>query len=305
MPKIGVSCIIGIMLEIVDSTAELLETLFIPIVLIELIVLRRARRLGWARIKEMLANGATYLVYLPAAILGVAIWTQIYDATDAVIPWSIPTTIWSIPVAIVIADFIYYWEHRIAHEKRLLWDLYHSVHHSSERFDQTTSLRLGAFDALISLVFSLPMILLGFSPGLTLAAMAVVLGYQTWIHTELIERMPRWFEVIFNTPSHHRGHHGAEHPYLDTNYGGILIIWDRLFGTFQAELDTPVYGLTRQIQSSNPIDIQFSQLRMLWSDLRADQSWRTRWARLWNPPGWHLHEDRQTQSAISRSPEAQ
>ena len=281
------------MLDSIETVTELLETIFIPLILVELIVLRRARRLGWARLKEMLANAATYVLYVPAAILGVAVWMRIYDATDSLIPWSIPTTWPAIVVAVVLSDFIYYWEHRVSHEKRLLWDLYHSVHHSSERFDQTTSLRLGMFDAMITLVFSLPMVVLGFSPGLTLTTTALVLGYQTWIHTELIQRMPRWFEAVFNTPSHHRGHHGAERPYLDVNYGGILIIWDRLFGTFQPELARPVYGLTTQIESSNPLDIQFSQLRLLWRDLRAEPVWRTRWRRLWNRPGWQppgVHE---------------
>ena len=98
--------------------------------------------------------------------------------------------------------------------------------------------------------------------------------------------MPRWFEAVFNTPSHHRAHHGAEHPYLDTNYGGFLIVWDKLHGTFQPELATPIYGLTTQIESSNPLDVQFSQLALLGKDLRADTSWRTRLTRLWSRPGW-------------------
>ncbi len=278
----------GSMLDDIDTATELLEAIFIPLILIELLVLRRARRLGWSRIKEMLANGATYLLYLPAGVVGITLWTQVFDAVDGLVPWSIPTNWMTIPIAIVVADFVYYWEHRVSHEKRLLWDLYHSVHHSSERFDQSTSLRLGIFDGMLTLVFSLPMVAAGFSPGLTLASTALVLGYQTWIHTEVIDRLPRWFEAVFNTPSHHRGHHGAEPPYLDVNYGGILIVWDRLFGTFQPELERPVYGLTTQIESSNPIDIQFSQLRLLLRDLRADRSWAMRWARLWNPPGWQL-----------------
>ncbi|MEM9611646.1 MAG: sterol desaturase family protein [Actinomycetota bacterium] len=277
------------MIENLNGVTALFEAVFVPLILIELLVLRRARRLGWARIKEMLANGAGYLfLYLPAGIVGVALWIRVFDAVAEAVPWSVPTNWWTIPVAIVVADFVYYWEHRVSHEKRVLWDLYHSVHHSSEQFDQSTNLRLGVFDGMLTLVFSLPMVVVGFSPGLVLAATALVLGYQTWIHTEVIDRMPRWFEAVFNTPSHHRGHHGAERPYLDVNYGGILIVWDRLFGTFQPELDTPVYGLTTQIESSNPIDIQFSQLWLLIRDLRADRSWRTRWARLWNRPGWQV-----------------
>ena len=127
---------------------------------------------------------------------------------------------------------------------------------------------------------------LGFSPTLVLVATGVVIGYQTWLHTELVTRMPTWFEAVFNTPAHHRAHHGADDHYLDVNYGGILIVWDRLFGTFRAETDRPNYGLTTQIDSSNPLDVQFSQLRRLWNDLRTDTSWRVRLRRLWMHPGW-------------------
>lgn len=300
MTNIEIVSIMGFMTDDIDLATQLLESIFVPLILIELLVLHQARKLGWTRLKEMFANGATFLLFIPAGIIGVAIWTPVFSSLQAIIPWSIPTTWWSVALAIVVADFIYYWEHRVSHERRVLWDLYHSVHHSSEDFDQTTSLRLGILDGILTLVFSLPMIVLGFSTAVTLATTALVLGYQTWIHTELIARMPRWFEAIFNTPSHHRGHHGAEHPYLDVNYGGILIVWDRLFGTFQPELQTPTYGLTQQIESSNPLDIQFSQLRLLWADLRADDDWRTRWARFWNAPGWQPEAVGRVPSRIDR-----
>ncbi len=127
---------------------------------------------------------------------------------------------------------------------------------------------------------------LGFSPTLVLVATGVVVGYQTWLHTEVVQRVPRWFEAVFNTASHHRAHHGADEIYLDVNYGGILIIWDRLFGTFQPEVHRPDYGLTTQINSSNPLDVQFSEIRKLIADLRADESWSVRLRRLWNRPGW-------------------
>lgn len=98
--------------------------------------------------------------------------------------------------------------------------------------------------------------------------------------------MPRWFEFVFNTPSHHRVHHGSEEKYLDSNHGGIFIVWDRLFGTFRAEEARPIYGLTTQIESSNPFDVQFSEIRRLWRDPRGDRRWGIRLQRLWQPPGW-------------------
>ena len=275
------------MLDNLATVTGLLDALFVPILLVEIFVLRRARELGWGRVKEMLANGVTGLVLIPAAIVGAVFWIWVFDGVGSIVPWSIPTTWWSIVLAVVISDFIYYWEHRWSHEVRVLWDSFHSVHHSSPKFDQTTGLRIGVVDGLATTGFHLPMIVMGFSTTLTLASIAVVLAYQTWIHTEVVRKMPRWFEAIFNTASHHRVHHGADDLYLDTNYGGILIVWDRMFGTFQAEEFRPTYGLTTQLESSNPIDIQLSQLRLLWRDLRSDTSWRTRWARLWNRPGWN------------------
>jgi sterol desaturase/sphingolipid hydroxylase (fatty acid hydroxylase superfamily) len=254
---------------------------------VELIWLRRRRRLTWARIKEMGANFSSLLFIVPAGIVGFVAWMWVYETMAGFAPWSLPTNWVTALAAVLLADFIYYWEHRFEHEHRLPWDLYHSVHHSSESYDQTTSLRLGLFDALLTMGYSLPLILLGFSPLLTVAATGVVIGYQTWIHTELVDRMPRWFEAIFNTASHHRAHHGTEEHYLDVNYGAVLIVWDKLFGTFQEETERPVYGLTTQIESSNPLDVQFSQLRLLWRDLRADRSWKTRLRRLWNRPGWN------------------
>ncbi len=278
------------MIENLEVTTEVLEIVIVPLLLAELGWLLWRRRLSWARLKEMAANASSLLVVIPFGILGVAAWYGLFELVARLVPWSIPTTWVSAVAAVVVADLIYYWEHRFEHEHRLPWDLYHSVHHSSESFDQTTGLRLGAFDALLTVGFSLPMVLLGFSPALALAATGVVVGYQTWIHTELIDRLPRWVEAVFNTASHHRAHHGNAHPYLDVNYGGILIIWDRLFGTFQREEHRPTYGLTTQIGSSNPVDVQLSQLRLLIRDLRADRSWRTRLRRLWRRPGWEPRE---------------
>lgn len=269
-----------------QQITDILEFAFVPILLVELVWLWRRSDLTRARVKEMLANTSSLLFVIPGGALGIAVWFAVFEGITRVVPWSIPLTWWSALIAVTVADLIYYLEHRFEHEHRLPWDLYHSVHHSSESYDQTTGLRLGFFDGLLTVGFSTPLVLLGFSPTVALLATGVVVGYQTWIHTEVVRLLPRWVEAIFNTASHHRAHHGADQHYLDVNYGGILIVWDRLFGTFQAETNRPTYGLTTQIESSNPLDVQFSQLRVLWRDLRHDQSWSTRWQRLWNKPGW-------------------
>lgn len=280
--------------DALQTATDLLEVVFVPILAIELIWLRRRRKLGWPRIKEMLANLSSLLFIIPAGVVGFVLWFALFEWVSGLLPYAIPNTWFSAVLAILAADFIYYWEHRFEHEHRLPWDLYHSVHHSSESYDQTTSLRLGLFDALLSLGYSLPMVLLGFSPVLVMLAVGIVVAYQTWIHTELVTRMPGWFEAVFNTPSHHRAHHGADSHYLDVNYGAILILWDRLFGTFQQETTRPNYGLTTQIESSNPLDVQFSQLRLLGHDLATDESWAVRFQRLWNRPGWQPSPDRST-----------
>ena len=269
-----------------EEITGVLELLIVPIFLIELVWLHRRGELTWPRVKEMLASASAFLFVIAGAVLTLALWAALFGAIAAARSWAIPTTFWSAILAVVIADLIYYWEHRFEHEKRLPWDLYHSVHHSSPNYDQTTSLRLGLFDGMLTTLFLTPMVIVGFSPSLTLIASGVVIGYQTWFHTEVIQKMPRWYEAVFNAPAHHRAHHGADDIYLDVNYGGILIIWDRMFGTFQAEVQRPVYGLTTQIESSNPLDVQFSQLKLLWRDLKSDDSWRIRLRRLWEAPGW-------------------
>jgi len=252
-----------------ETLTEVLENVLFPLLAFELFWLWRRRDLNKARVKEMLANISSLFIILPAGFAGLVLWFVFFEFVSNRLPYAIPTTWATAILCVVLADFIYYWEHRFEHEHRLLWDLYHSVHHSSQSYDQTTALRLSGFDALLTLGFSFPLVLLG-----------------TWIHTEVVQRVPRWFEAVFNTPSHHRAHHGADEIYLDVNYGGIFIVWDRLFGTFQPEVHRPNYGLTTQINSSHPLDVQFSEIRRLMSDLRADSGWRVRLRRLWNRPGW-------------------
>lgn len=143
--------------------------------------------------------------------------------------FEMPATWWSWALALLMADFTYYWMHRWEHEVRILW-AHHSVHHSSPEYNLTTALRLAWVEALIEWLFFVPMILLGFSVVQTIIAILIVVSYQTWIHTEKIGKLG-WLDKVFNTPSVHRVHHGSNAQYIDKNYGGILIVWDRMFGT--------------------------------------------------------------------------
>jgi sterol desaturase/sphingolipid hydroxylase (fatty acid hydroxylase superfamily) len=181
-------------------------------------------------------------------------------------------------------DLAYYWFHRVSHESRVFWAS-HVVHHSSQHYNLSTALRQ-TWVPMTYFPFWLPLPLLGFPVWMVLLAQAWSLIYQFWIHTERIKRLPRWVEGIFNTPSHHRVHHGMNHQYLDKNYGGILIVWDRLFGTWEPERERVRYGLTKQLTTFNPVQVAFHEYIALWRDLRAARHWRTRANLLFRGPGW-------------------
>ena len=193
-------------------------------------------------------------------------------------------TKWSLPAALIAWDFLYYWDHRWMHEVRLLW-ANHVTHHSSERYNLSTALRQPWSGILTSWVF-LPMPLLGIPAHHVVKAGQINLLYQYWIHTEAIDRMPKPIESVFNTPSHHRVHHGANPQYLDKNYGGIFIVWDKLFGTFEPEVRRIKYGLTKNIDSSSPIRIAYHEFVDMARDVRRAEGWRNKVGHVFRNPGW-------------------
>ncbi|MFT5044304.1 MAG: sterol desaturase/sphingolipid hydroxylase (fatty acid hydroxylase superfamily) [Porticoccaceae bacterium] len=185
-------------------------------------------------------------------------------------PLHIPMTAWTWILALLAADFTYYWMHRAEHEHRILWAS-HSVHHSSEDYNLTVGFRLSLVEGFFEWAFLVPMILIGFNPFQALVALVLVAQYQHWVHTERVGQLG-WLDEVFNTPSVHRVHHGSNRQYLDKNYGGILMIWDKLFGTYAREDEKVVYGLTRNINSNNPIKIIFVEFSHIWSDLKKCQN---------------------------------
>lgn len=198
------------------------------------------------------------------------------------------TPLWALlPLLFLADDFSFYWHHRVSHEVRIMWAA-HVQHHSSERYNLATALRQSWTEILYKYVFWLWLPLVGFTPIMIFSMMAVSLVYQYWIHTEVVKKLPRWFEFVFNTPSHHRVHHGSNVRYLDMNYAGILIVWDRLFGTFTEENpDEPVvYGITTNINSYNPLRIATHEYAAIWKDLRRAPNWRARLGYLFRSPGW-------------------
>lgn len=194
---------------------------------------------------------------------------------------------WWVWVLLFFADdFSYYWFHRVSHHVNWFWAS-HMVHHSSQRYNLAAALRqTWTGNATGSFLFWAWMPLVGFHPIMVLLMQQVSLIYQFWIHTETIQKMPSWFEYIFNTPSHHRVHHGSDLKYLDKNHAGILIIWDRLFGTFKAEEDRPRYGLTRNVNTFNPVSVAFSEWIHLYKKIHRTRSAKDALKYLVKPPGW-------------------
>ncbi|MEM7411982.1 MAG: sterol desaturase family protein [Myxococcota bacterium] len=234
---------------------------------------------------------------------GSVVWGVAFTAlTQAVLfacyAWrlfDVPITVASIAVCFVLDDLRYYWVHRFGHESRFFWAS-HVVHHSSEHYNLSTALRqTWTISGLF--VLKIPPVLLGFHPGVVAFVGGLNLIYQFWIHTEAIDRLPRWFEAVFNTPSHHRVHHGVNPRYLDANYAGVFIFWDRWFGSFVPEEPTePVrYGIVHPLGSFNPLRVAYQEWASLFRDaLQPGIGLRERWGYLFGPPGWSHDGSRAT-----------
>jgi sterol desaturase/sphingolipid hydroxylase (fatty acid hydroxylase superfamily) len=194
----------------------------------------------------------------------------------------------SIPVIIactILFDFIYYWAHRWAHEINFFWGA-HVVHHQSEAYNLSVALRQSWFHNLIAFPLFLPLAVMGFNT-LVLGGVAVFITlYQYWIHTQAIGKMHPWFEYIFNTPSHHRVHHGVNPKYIDKNHGAFLIIWDRLFGTFKAEEETPDFGITTRFLSMNPVWANFHYYVEMLQKTAQMKNWKDKLKIIVARPGW-------------------
>lgn len=215
---------------------------------------------------------------LLALILYSAIW--VYAA-----PWHLPSDHWATWLLLLLGiDFLWYWYHRTAHRVRLIWAT-HQAHHSSQYFNFATALRQ-KWNNSGEVVMWLPLPLLGMPPWMVFTGFSVNLVYQFFVHTERVRKLPQPIEFIFNTPSHHRVHHGSDREYLDRNYGGILILWDRMFGTFQAEMHRPTYGLTKPVSTFNIWRLQTHEYAAILRDWRSATRWRDKLGYAFGPPGW-------------------
>ncbi len=245
----------------------------------------------WAQFewRDILANlglGASYQVFEVIAhtlLTGAAVlWFYEHRLFD------VPVNAWTILPLLVAVEFCYYWFHRTSHRVRWFWSA-HVVHHSSERMNMTTAMRQSLLYSITGWwLFFMPLVLLGVHPAVVFFLYAVDLAYQYFVHTEAVGKFPRWVEYCFNTPSNHRVHHGRNEQYVDRNYGGILIVFDRLFGTYAEEADdNPVeYGITRQIHSYNVFTLNFHEFADMWRDVMRPGAWALRLQHLLRPPEW-------------------
>ncbi len=213
--------------------------------------------------------------------------------------FEIPNAWWAVTLCFVLDDLRYYWWHRISHERRWFWAS-HVVHHSSQHYNLTTALRQTWTGQILGAVlFKTPLVFLGFHPAMVLFVGALNLLYQFWIHTELINRMGP-FEWVFNTPSHHRVHHATNPKYLDANYAGTLIIWDRMFGTFVEEdaREKPRFGIIKNLGTFNPLVISFHEWIGIAKDLLSAKSLNEALGYMFGPPGWSPDGSRLTSAKI-------
>lgn len=272
---------------------------FVLLVLAEIIVARLRDRSRYEP-KDTLTSLALGLGSTIAGILtggmfvAIALWVYQFRLFEIGYTW------WAFLIVFVLDDFGYYWVHRAGHRIRWAWAA-HVIHHSSQHYNLSTALRqtwTGFFGA--TFILKLPLFLIGFPVPMVAFVGGINLIYQFWIHTEVIGRMPRWFEAVMNTPSHHRVHHATNPRYLDMNYAGVFIVWDKLFGTFTPELDAekPRYGIVKNLGSFNLVWAAFHEWVGIAKDVWSAPTLRAKINYMIKPPGWSHDGSRETSESI-------
>lgn len=261
--------------------------IIIPFFILELIRYAVLKRLNWNILGDSIANVITVIAFVMiefalGALLLYKLYFYVYEYMSLA---HLPLNIVTVTACILLADFAYYWDHRVMHRIGIGWAT-HTVHHSSPHFNMSVAYRFGPLDAVFPIFFSLPIVMLGFNPWMLLFVELFVQSFQAILHTEVIGKLPRPFEYIFNTPSHHRVHHGSNEQYLDKNYAGIFIIWDRLLGTFAEEKEKVVYGITEPLDSINPIKVFFHGFTRLYRSIKSTKGFKNKVNYLIKPPGW-------------------
>ena len=278
--------------------------IYFAFILIEVLAIKYFKRPGqlgarddaisiFMGVVSLLSNGAA--AFLTLAML---VWAQQFQIH------ALPLTVSTLIACFILDDLRYYLHHRIAHRCRWPWAM-HIIHHSSQRFSFAVALRQGWTKHFTgTTVLKIPLVLIGFDPLMVIFCGGLNAVYQFFLHTETVDRMPRWFEAVFNTPSHHRVHHGKNPKYLDANYAGTLIIWDKMFSTFVPEdlEERPDYGLVKDFETYNPFRIFIHEYLGIAKDItRRDLSLRERLLYIFAPPGWSHDGSRQTSLDIKKA----
>lgn len=271
--------------------------LYVLGILIELVAIRYWQRKGEFETRDaftsllMGAGNVAAGLLLGFVSVTALLWVWQFRFLDLGLHW------WVFVVAFIFDDLRYYCYHRIAHRVRWVW-AEHVNHHSSQHYNLTTALRQSWTGQMTGMfVLQVPMVLIGFHPAVIAFVYGFNLIYQFWIHTEVIDKLPRPIEFIFNTPSHHRVHHATNPRYLDANYAGTLIIWDRMFGTFVEELpeDMPRYGIVKNVGTFNPVRVAFHEWVGMFKDVFSSSlTLRQRLMYMIAPPGWSHDGSRKT-----------
>ncbi|MDB2668667.1 sterol desaturase family protein [Alphaproteobacteria bacterium] len=288
--------------QLISSNATLVFIpFFLLFVVLEMLAVRVFRANGNVDVKD---DGVSVFLGLMSAVMngfaafltiGALYWAAQYQLFD------VPMTFAMLALCFVLDDFRFYLHHRIAHRVRWVWAM-HFVHHSSNRFSFAVALRqpwTKHFSG--TMMLKLPLVMLGFDPLMVIFCGAVNAIYQFFLHTQTIGMLPRWYEFIFNTPSHHRVHHGRNPQYLDANYAGTLIIWDRLLGTFASEKEKVDFGLVSPLTSLNPVRILLTEYIATFKDIsQRGLTIKQRLAYLLGPPGWSHDGSRLSSLDIKR-----
>lgn len=284
------------------SPTELAVPGFVALVLIEMVWAWRKRPHSYEP-KDTLTSLAFGLGSTVAGLLSGGVFLALFLWIWQFRIFDVPWVWWAWIACFVLDDLKYYWVHRFGHRVRWFWAS-HVNHHSSQHYNLSTALRQSWTGFLtLGFVFALPLVLIGFHPGMIAICAGFNLIYQFWIHTEAIDRMPRWFEAVMNTPSHHRVHHATNPRYLDRNYAGVFIVWDRMFGTFEPERRVeeggePIrYGIVRQLGSFNLLWAVFHEWIGIAQDVRH-APWKHKLSYLLREPGWSHDGSRETSDMI-------
>ncbi len=261
--------------------------IILPFFVLELIRYAYLKRLTKDLILDSIANIITFgAFFIIEIVLGLLAITKVYFwlYNNFSLP-HLELNLVTIITCVLLADLAYYWEHRMMHRIGIGWAT-HTVHHSSPHFNMSVAYRFGPLDAILPILFSLPIVLLGYDPILVLLSEIFVQVFQTLLHTEIIGKLVKPVEYIFNTPSHHRVHHGSNKQYWDKNYAGILIIWDRILGTFEPEVEKVKYGISEPLDSNNPIKVFFHGLTRLYDKVKKTNGFKNKILVFVKPPDW-------------------